>query len=157
MGDVVARGVMCRYDAGARTHKQELSCMYLCVCPVSSSAGEPICPGPERMTANFTSTAALMNSLLTYAAVPWPCPQLGCGGSTLDRPCFSRRALTCHWPAATLYAPATVFSTAGHTWRAHISYLSGDAAHLMLFRGLLSLRSTRLTRAELHVCSGPAL
>lgn len=87
------------------------------------------CPAPERMTAN----------------------------AKFHLDCFSRRALACHWPAATLYPPATVFPTAGHTWRAHISYLSGHAAHLMLFPGHCQPRHVAVTGTleleALAVCS----
>jgi hypothetical protein len=40
-----------------------------------------------------------------------------------------RRARPCHWPAANVYAPATVFSTTRHTWR-RMAAFRVPAAHL---------------------------
>jgi hypothetical protein len=46
-----------------------------------AAAGEHICTGPSTDDGKFGSSTLFVNSLLTYAAVPWPCSQLGCGGS----------------------------------------------------------------------------
>jgi hypothetical protein len=70
---------MLAYDAGDRTHEQQVS---MCLPSMYTAPGEPIGASLGRITANFNSLAALLNRLLTYAAVAWPCSQLGCGGSS---------------------------------------------------------------------------
>jgi hypothetical protein len=71
-----------------------------------------------------------------------------------EGPRCPRRARAADWLPHQIYAPATVFAAAGHTWRAHgrsLAYLSG--------RGCASDATTpppTAGRRRTHACSGPA-
>jgi hypothetical protein len=113
-----------------------------------AAAGEHICTAPSTDDGKFGSSALFMNSQLTDAAVPWPCSQLGCGGSptSVDAPehVIGQRAdiracdrLFDHWSHLAAHGKYTSVPE----W-----YTAERVAHLMQCRAR-DLRSTRTPNA----------